>query len=109
GAYVAGERPADRLAFRADATTGSNVTSGTVYYSFLLRVDALTGANNIGGDYFVSLNNTANAATTADPSVHPAEMRARMDPGDPNKFSLGMFTQHASVTQGDTAWTNGLT
>ena len=66
---------ADRLAFRADATTGSNITSGTIYYSFLLRIDSLTGANNIGGDYFLSLNNTANAVTTANPTVHPAEMR----------------------------------
>jgi autotransporter-associated beta strand protein len=107
GAYTT-QRPADRLAFRADTGTTSNVTSGTVYYSFLLRVDALTGANNVGGDYFVSLNNTANAATTADPTVHPGEMRARVDPTDSSKFSLGMFTQHASVTQNDPAWVNGL-
>ena len=73
--------------------TGDNITTGTIYYSFLLRVDSLTGANNTSGDYFISLNNTANNITQANPTVFPAEMRSRIDPNDGTKFSLGMFTQ----------------
>jgi autotransporter-associated beta strand protein len=95
---------ADRLAFRADATSAANITSGTVYYSFLLRVDNLNGANDTSGDYFISLNNTANANTTANPTVHPGEMRARIDPTDGTKYNLGMFSQHATITQGNAAW-----
>jgi hypothetical protein len=95
---------ADRLAFRTDATSASNITSGTIYYSFLLRVDNLNGANDTSGDYFISLNNTANANTTSNPTVHPGEMRARIDPGDGTKYNLGMFSQHASITQGNAAW-----
>src|SRR5262249_44891121 len=71
---------ADRLAFRADTTTASNVTTGTIFYSFLLNVNSTSGNNNVAGDYFISLNNTANAATTANPTVVPGQMRLRIDP-----------------------------
>lgn len=99
---------ANRLAFRADTGTGSNITSGTIYYSFLLRVDSLLGSNNTTGDYFISLNNTGNAATTANPTVFPGNMRSRVDPNDGTKFSLGMFTQR-TPTSTDAGWVNGLT
>lgn len=99
---------ADRLAFRADATSASNITSGTIFYSFLLNVGSLTGANNTTGDYFISLNNTANANTTANPTVVPGQMRIRIDPTDGSKYDLGMFTQR-SPTAADTGWSNNTT
>src|SRR5215213_1036064 len=47
------------LTGNGDATTSTDrrplsaaLTTGTVYYSFLLRVDALTGSNNTVGGYF---------------------------------------------------------
>jgi fibronectin-binding autotransporter adhesin len=99
---------ADRLAFRADAGTGSNVTSGSIFYSFLLNVGSLTGSNNVAGDYFITLNNTANAATTANPSVVPGQMRIRIDPNDASKYDIGMFTQR-TPTQADAGWSNNTT
>ncbi len=99
----------DRLAFRANTLAADNITTGTIYYSFLLRVDDLTGANNGIGDYFISLNNTANNSTTVNPTVIPGQMRARIDPADGTKFSLGMFTQRTTMTQADPAWVDGLT
>lgn len=98
---------ADRLAFKADTTTASNITTGSIYYSFLLNVSSLTNmqAGTTGGDYFISLNNTANAATTANPTVHPAEMRVKIDTSDSTKYDLGMFTQR-SPTNTDAAWSN---
>ena len=97
---------ADRLAFRADTTAGSNITTvGTsVYYSFLLNVTDLTGVSNTTGDAFLSLNNTANNSTTPNPTVIPGQMRARVDPIDPSKYNLGMFTNRTTVAQGDAAW-----
>ena len=99
---------ADRLAFRSTTGAGDNITSGTIYYSFLLRVDSLVGANDTTGDYFISLNNTANQATTANPTVFPGNIRSRIDPNDSTKFSLGMFTQR-TPTAADAGWVNGLT
>ena len=90
---------ADRLAFRADTTAGSNITTvGTsVYYSFLLNITDLTGVSNTTGDAFLSLNNTANNSTTPNPTVIPGQMRARVDPIDSSKYNLGMFTNRTTV------------
>src|SRR3954447_22977463 len=98
---------ADRLAFRSDAPTNTSVTSGTIFYSFLLNASSLTGmsAATTGGEYFISLNNTANAATTTNPSVIPGQMRVKIDSADSTKFDLGMFTQH-TPTATDAAWSN---
>jgi fibronectin-binding autotransporter adhesin len=99
--------PADRLAFKSDATTGSNITSGSIFYSFLLNVSDLTAmqAGTTSGAYFMSLNNTANAATTTNPSVVPGQMRIRIDPTDSTKYDLGMFTQR-SPSASDAAWSS---
>lgn len=98
------QRPADRLSFvTASGPQTTAITSGTIYYSFLLRVDALTGANNTDGDNFISLNNTLNAATTNDPTVRPGQFRARIDPTDGTKFNLGMFTNRLP-TASDAGW-----
>jgi hypothetical protein len=99
-----GSGGANRLALNGSTT----VTSGTIYYSFLLRVDSLVGSNTTSGDYFLSLNNTANSNTTTNPSNVPGQMRGRIDPNDNTKFSLGMFTQR-TPTQTDPAWVDGLT
>src|SRR3954468_3185890 len=101
--------PADRLAFKSDTTTSSNITSGSIYYSFLLNVSDLTGmqAGTTNGAFFISLNNTANAATTTNPSVVPGQMRIRIDPTDSTKYDLGMFTQHSTTLSAtDAGWSS---
>jgi hypothetical protein len=101
---------ANRLGLSPDATSGSNFTSGTIYYSFLLRIDDInTGISNSGvGGFFIGLNNTANAASGSNPTVAAARLHARIDPTDPAKYDLGIFTNRAAVAT-DPVWTSGMT
>ena len=104
---------ADRLAFRATVRgSRQNITTGTIYYSFLLSVDSLTGANSTSGDYFISLNNTANNTRQSTPTVHPgrnagphrSERRDEIQPGH-----VHATRRHLLHRQRGRAWVNGLT
>jgi autotransporter-associated beta strand protein len=95
----------ERFSLFNDTTT--SVSTGSLYYSFLLNVNALTGSNNTIGGYFFSLNNTGNSSQATDPTISPARMQMRIDPTDATKFSLGVFNNRAAVS-GDAQWYNGL-
>jgi len=100
---------ANRLAFDS---AGTSVTSGSVYYSFDLRIDSLEGSNNAGGGFFIGLNNTGNAATTTNPSAVAARVLARIDPNDPNPtspttYNLGIARNRAT-TAADIPWSGPL-
>ncbi len=95
----------DRLPFFQGS--GQGITSGTVYYSFALRVDDLTGSNNGIGGFFISFNNTGNASQTTNPSVVPARIQSRIDPSDASKYDLGIFNITASA--GSSSWAPALT
>jgi hypothetical protein len=77
---------------------GQTVNSGTVYYSFALRVDDLTGSNVLNGGLFMGLNDTA-GSTTSNPGTIGARMQARDDPNEGSgtggaggtKYQLGVF------------------
>ncbi len=84
----------NRLAF---APTGGVITSGTVYYSFALRVDQLTGSNNTNGGWLLGLNNSGNVPQASNPTVGMARMQARIDPADGTKFQLGVFNVNATA------------
>jgi hypothetical protein len=86
---------------------GTLVTSGTVYYSFTMRVDNLTGSNNGIGGLFMAFNNTGNASQTTNPSVTPARMQGRIDPTDASKYDIGVF--NITATAGSTSWAPALT
>ena len=98
---------ANRLAFN------STISTGSVYYSFLMRVDDLNVAqsNNSLGAFFMSLNNTGNSATTNNPTTVPGKIQARIDPTDATKFNLGNFTNRALAAVPDAtsaAWSSAL-
>lgn len=88
---------ADRLALP------SQITSGTVYYSFAMRVDSLDGSNNGIGAFFIGLNNTGNSSQTSIPNVVGARLQARIDPNDANQYDLGIFANH-SATAAASSW-----
>jgi hypothetical protein len=94
----------NRLAFDS---AGTPVTSGTVYYSFVLRVDALTGSNSTNGGFFIGLNNTGNA-TGGSPTTVAARLSARIDPADGAKYDLGIFNNRNPVSASPT-WSSALT
>jgi hypothetical protein len=83
------------------------ITSGTVYYSFLLNVSELTGSNNTIGGFFTGLNNTGNSSQPGNPTVVGARVQARIDPGDATKYNIGVFANHAA-TSGSSAWSPAL-
>lgn len=66
----------------------SSPTSGTYYYSGLLKVTALGGLNNVNGLFFASFNSAAGAGGL--PSTGSALMRLRSDPNDGTKFNVGV-------------------
>src|SRR5687767_9887693 len=86
---------------------GTGVTSGTVYYSFVMRATALTGSNQTIGGFFAALNNTGDADTTTTPTVGMARVQARIDPADPARFNLGVFNNRTAVA-GDPSWSGAL-
>ena len=87
---------ANRLAF------ASGVTSGSVYYSFELRIDSLDGSNNAGGGFFIGLNNTGNSATGTNPSAVAARASIPMTPpntiwASPGTARLWRLTSHGAA------------
>jgi hypothetical protein len=87
---------------------GDQITSGTVYYSFVMRATELTGSNNTIGGFFIALNNTGDADTTQSPTVAMARIQSRIDAADPAKFNIGIFNNRAAGA-GDSSWSGGLT
>jgi hypothetical protein len=85
---------------------GQTITSGSVYYSLAFRADALTGSNNTTGGFFIAFNNTGNSSQTTNPSVAPARIQSRIDPTDSSKYDLGIF--NAGATAAATSWSSGL-
>jgi hypothetical protein len=79
------------------------ITSGTVYYSFLLNVSELTGSNTTVGGFFTGLNNTGDQSQSGNPSVVGARMQARIDPADATKYNIGAFANHGA-TAASSAW-----
>jgi hypothetical protein len=96
-----GSGSAERLAL------GQLVTSGTVFYSFALRVDALTGSNNGIGGLFMAFNNTGDASQTTNPTVTPARLQGRIDPSDASKYDIGVF--NVTATAGSSSWAPAMT
>lgn len=88
----------NRLAFTPAPST--SISSGSVYYSFALRVDDVSGATN---GFFTGLNNTGDSATTSNPSAVAARLQLRVDPGDAGKFNLGI-SRNRATTVGDIPW-----
>lgn len=84
----------------------SAVNSGTVYYSFVMRVDSLAGSNNNIGAFFVGLNNTSTSSTGA-PNVVGTRLQMRIDPGNANDYDLGIFANHAA-TASATSWSGAM-
>lgn len=70
--------------------TASPVTSGSVYYSFILNVSSLGGLGTTGG-YFTSI---AQAATT---TSYGTSVWTRKSSGDPSKFNIGVSTRSNST------------
>lgn len=66
----------------------SAASSGTFYYSGLLKVTALGGLNAVNGLFFASFNSGAGAGTL--PTTGTALMRLRTDPNDSSKFNVGI-------------------
>jgi hypothetical protein len=79
------------------------VTSGTVYYSFEMKVTDLTPSNNVIGGFFVALNNTGDSATTSNPSVAPAKIQVRIDPSDASKYDM-QIVSNRTATSSDANW-----
>jgi hypothetical protein len=86
---------------------GALINSGTVYYSFTMRVDNLTGSNNGIGGLFMSFNNTGNASQTNNPTVTPARLQGRIDPTDASKYDIGVF--NVTATAGSSSWAPAMT
>jgi MYXO-CTERM domain-containing protein len=95
---------ANRLAFDS---SGTSVTSGTVYYSLALRIDDVDEAGTANG-FFIGLNNTGNSATGTNPSAVAARIQARVDPTDSTKYNLGI-TRNRATTVTDIPWSGPLT
>jgi len=70
--------------------TASPVTSGSVYYSFILNVSALGSLGTTGG-YFTSI---AQAAST---TSYGTSVWTRKSSGDPSKFNVGISTRSNST------------
>lgn len=84
------------------------ITSGTVYFSFPMKVTSLTGSNTSIGGFFTGLNNTGNSSQTTNPSVVGARLQMRIDPTDATKYNLGVFS-NTGATAAATSWSSGLT
>jgi len=93
---------ANRLAF-APAANPNIVTTGTVYYSFVMNVTSLTGSNNTAGGFFIGLNNTGDAATTTNPTTVGAKLQMRIDPTDATKFDMEVCGNR-NAAAADTTW-----
>lgn len=66
----------------------STASSGTYYYSGLLKVTALGGLNNVNGLFFASFNSSSGSGGL--PTTGSAVMRLRTDPNDASKFNVGI-------------------
>ncbi|MEX0611510.1 MAG: hypothetical protein WD738_10765 [Pirellulales bacterium] len=86
---------------------GQTISTGTVYYSFPLRMDELTGSNNNIGGFFIGLNNST-GSQTGNPTAVGARVQARIDPTDPTKYNLGVF-RNITATASATSWSGPLT
>ena len=90
----------NRLAFDS---AGTQITTGTIYYSLLLRVDSLAGSNTATGGWFIGLNNTGNS-TGGSPTMGAARLQGRIDPTDPTKYNLGIFNNRSTGIAASTSW-----
>lgn len=75
----------------------STASSGTFYYSGLLKVTGLGGLNAVNGLFFASFNSAAGAGAL--PTTGTAVMRLRTDPNDSSKFNVGI-AKTTSTTAG---------
>lgn len=80
----------------------SQASSGTFFYSGLLKVTGVTGLNTNNGLFFACFNSAVGSATSL-PTTGTALMRLRTDPNDPNKFNVGV-AKTTSTTAGVVQW-----
>jgi hypothetical protein len=74
----------------------SPVSSGTIYYSFLMNVSSL-GTLPTTGVFWAGFNNTAGSQSTT-PSVVGTRLYARSVTGSPGVFQLGTSQNSATIT-----------
>jgi hypothetical protein len=85
------------------------ISTGTVYYSFAMKVTATTGSNTTTGGFFAALNNTGDAATANDPTVAPAKMQMRQHAGaTATQYDLEIVSNRNAATA-DANWTGPFT
>jgi hypothetical protein len=75
----------------------SVASSGTFFYSGLLKVTGLTGLNTNNGLFFASFNSAVGSATSL-PTTGTAVTRLRTDPNDPSKFNVGVGKTTGTTT-----------
>lgn len=98
-----------RLGINSNSTTAGDVTSGTVYYSFLLNVSSISGLGTNFGLFF-GLNDNDNSSTQNDPTVVPGRMYARVNQAN-QTFDLAVVNNRQTtnvITAGDQAWSNNV-
>lgn len=74
----------------------TSITSGTVYFSFALRVDEIfiTDPLPFNGGFFIGLNNLADATTT-NPGTVAARIQMHVDPADNAKYGMAVVRNRA--------------
>ena len=98
-----------RLGINSNSTTAGDVTSGTVYYSFLLNVQSISGLGTNFGLFF-GLNDNDNASTASNPTVLPGRMYARVNQAN-QTFDLAVVNNRQTtnvITAGDQAWSSNV-
>jgi hypothetical protein len=100
---------AERLGINSNSTTAGDVTSGTIYYSFLLNVQSIS---TFGTNFrlFFGLNDQDNSSTANDPTVLPGRMYARVNQAD-QTFDLAVVNNRQTtnvITAGDQAWSSNV-
>lgn len=82
--------------------SGQAITSGNLYFSFLLRVTDLTGLNTTGG-FIAGFNNSLGSQTATPATIAPRVMlRAVVTGGVTNGFNVGLTKSSALTT--DWVW-----
>ena len=78
---------------------GAAITSGSLYYSFALRVPTIGATLTTGGGFFAGFNNTGAASQTGSPTVVGAKVFIRSTTGG---FNIGL--NKSAGTASDTQW-----
>jgi hypothetical protein len=98
---LSGDPAASSVVDRISPGGAGTFTSGTLYYSLVLKVADLTGASTSPGGFIAGFNNSP-PDTTGGVTRAGARLFVRADPLDPGRFNLGI--RNDTGTTSETVW-----